>query len=90
MNKSDVFQCFIKFKLLVENLFSTIIKYLQTDNDGEYTSTNFKQFLSQHGIFHRLTCLQTSQQNGIAKRKHRHIVKTRLTLLAQFGLPPKY
>jgi transposase InsO family protein len=79
MNKSDVFLCFIKFKLLVENLFSTKIKYLQSDNDGEYTSTNFKQFLSQHGIFHCLTCPHTSQQNGIAKRKHRHILETGLT-----------
>jgi hypothetical protein len=90
MNKSEFFQCFIKFKLLVENLFSNTIKYFQTDNGGEYTSTKFKQFLSNHGIFHHLTCPHTSQQNGIAKRKHRHIVKTGLMLLAQSELPPKY
>jgi hypothetical protein len=66
MNKSYVFQSFIKFKLLVENLFSRTIKYFQTDNGGEYTSTNFKQFLSHNGIFHCLTCPHTSQQNGIA------------------------
>jgi hypothetical protein len=51
MNKSEVFQCFIKFKFLVENLFSTTIKYFQTDNGGEYTSTAFKQFLSQKWHF---------------------------------------
>jgi hypothetical protein len=34
MNKNEIFQCFIKFKLLVENLFSTTIKYFQTDNGG--------------------------------------------------------
>jgi transposase InsO family protein len=66
------------------------IKYFQTDNGGEYTSTTFKQFLSQNGIFHRLTCLHTSQQNGIAERKQRHIVETGLTLLAQSELPLKY
>jgi hypothetical protein len=39
MNKSDVLQCFVKFKLLVENLFSTKIKYFQSDNGGEYSSS---------------------------------------------------
>jgi len=81
-NKSDVLSCFIKFKLLVENLFDTKIKYLQSDNGGEYTSTAFKQFLNQNGIFHRLTCPHTSKQNGIAERKHRYILETELSLLA--------
>jgi hypothetical protein len=90
INKSDVYQCFVKFTLLVENLFSSKIKQLQTDNGGEYTSALFKQFLSQHGIFHRMTCPHTSQQNGIAERKHRHIMEMGLTLLAQSGLSPKH
>jgi hypothetical protein len=90
LNKSNVYQCFFKFTLLVENLFPSKIKQLQTDNGGEYTSALFKQFLSQHEIFHRLTCPHTSQQNGIAERKHRHIMEMGLTLLAQSGLSPKY
>jgi transposase InsO family protein len=60
LNKSDVYQCFVKFKLLAENLFSTKIKQFQSDNGREYTSIQFKQFLTQHGIFHRLTCQHTS------------------------------
>ena len=50
--KSDVLTCFIKFKCLVENLFSYKIKQLQTDNGGEYVSKNFKQFTDSHGILH--------------------------------------
>lgn len=89
-SKSEVFQCFVKFKLLVEKQFSTNIKQFQSDNGGEYTSTQFKQFFRNNGILHRLTCPHTSQQNGVAKRKHRHVVDLGLTLLAQAGLPPKY
>jgi hypothetical protein len=66
INKSEVFNSFVKFKLFVEKQFSTIIKQFQTDNGGEYTSLQFKNFLTQHGIFHHLTCPHTSQQNGIA------------------------
>jgi transposase InsO family protein len=89
-HKSEVFQCFVKFKLLVEKQLSCVIKQCQTDNGGEYVSNQFKKFMSQNGILHRLTCPHTSQQNGIAKRKHRHIMEIGLTLLAQFGLPSKF
>jgi transposase InsO family protein len=90
LNKSDVYQSFVKFKLLAENLFSTKIQKFQSDNGGEYSSILFKQFLAQHGILHRLTFPHTSQQNGIDERKHRHVMEMRLTLLAQSGLSPKY
>jgi len=90
LSKAEVLQCFVKFKLLVENLFISKIKQFQSDNGGEYTSKQFKDYLSQSGILHRLSCPHTSQQNGIAERKHRHIVEVGLTLLAQSGLSPKF
>jgi transposase InsO family protein len=90
INKSNVCNCFVKFKHLAEKQFSTVIKQFQSDNGGEYTSNQFKDFLSNHGILHRLTCPHTSQQNGVAERKHRHIVELGLTLLAQSGLSSKY
>jgi transposase InsO family protein len=63
------------------------IKQFQSDNGGEYCSTVFKQFLTTSGIFHHFSCPHTSQQNGIAEKKHCHIMEMRLTLLAQSGLP---
>jgi len=88
--KSDVFSIFQQYKILVENLFSCTIQQLQYDNGGEYLSTEFQNFLADHGIFHRLTCPYTSPQNGIAERKHRHIQEMGLTLLAQACLPNCY
>lgn len=40
-NKSDVYGCFVKFKLLIENQLSYKIKPLQTDGGGEYMSNQF-------------------------------------------------
>jgi len=88
--KSDVLSCFVKFKNLVENLFSCSIKYLLIDNWGEYVSTAFQHFTATHGILHKFTCPYTSEQNGISKRKHRHITETGLTTLAQSHLAPHY
>ncbi|RVW82846.1 Retrovirus-related Pol polyprotein from transposon TNT 1-94 [Vitis vinifera] len=89
-NKSDVYATFVKFEILVEKQFSYPIKQLQSDNGGEYCSTIFKQFLSDNGIFYRISCPYTSQQNGLTERKNRHIVEMELILLAQSGLPKKF
>jgi hypothetical protein len=88
--KSEVFATFVKFKTLAENQFPFHIKKMQSDGGGEYTSSQFQSFLTQHGIIHRKTCPHTSQQNGVAERKLRHILETGLTMLAHSGLSNKY
>jgi hypothetical protein len=89
-NKSKVFEHFVKFKLLVENQFTSNIKQLQSDGGGEYNSLQFQSFLTKHGILHRKTCPHTSQQNGLAERKLRHILEMALTLLAHSHLSNRY
>jgi hypothetical protein len=46
--------------------------------------------LTKHGILHRKSCPHTSQQNGLAERKLRHILETGLTLLAHSHLSNRY
>jgi transposase InsO family protein len=76
--KSDVLVYFIKFKCLIENLFSYKTKQLQIDNGGEYVSIAFKQFIDSHGIHHIFTCPYTSEQNEISERKHRRPTLSKL------------
>jgi transposase InsO family protein len=85
-----VFETFAKFKFLVENYFNLKMKQLQTDGGGEYILNKFLSFLSTDGILHRLTYPHTSQQNGIAERKHRHVIETALSLLDHSHIPSKY
>ena len=42
------------------------------------------------GIVFRKSCPHTHEQQGIVERKHRHLVETGLSLLAQASLPLKY
>lgn len=87
-NKSDVFPIFKKFQLFVERQFGCKIKSIQTDWGGEYRKLS--TFFESIGIFHRLACPHTHEQNGMVERRNRHIVETGITLLANSCLPFKY
>ncbi|KAE8712647.1 hypothetical protein F3Y22_tig00110239pilonHSYRG00255 [Hibiscus syriacus] len=55
---------------------------------GEYR--NLSYVLLKDGIVHCVVCPHTSEQNGVAKRKYRHIIKLALVLLAQIAMPLRY
>ena len=76
--KCLLFSCILSF---VENQFEFEIKILRTDGGGEYMSNQFKSFCLDHGIQHQLSCPYTPQQNGVAERKHKHIVESGLSML---------
>uniref|UniRef100_A0A2N9FUI2 Integrase catalytic domain-containing protein n=1 Tax=Fagus sylvatica TaxID=28930 RepID=A0A2N9FUI2_FAGSY len=89
-HKSDTFQVFTQFRAMIETQFSLPIKILRTDCGGEFLSTPFNQFCLSKGIIHQLSCPHTPQQNGVAERKHRHLVQCALALLSQSKLPLSY
>lgn len=61
---------------------------MQIDWGGEYQKLN--SFFQEIGIVHHVSCPHAHQQNGSAKRKHRHIVEVGLSLLAQASMPLKF
>ena len=87
INKSKVFTVFQKFYSFVHTQFSIDIKCLQTDGGGEYMSHSFDEFIKNLGIIHMVSCPDTPHQNGIAERKHRHIVEIAITLMTTTALP---
>ena len=82
--KSNAFAKFVHFNAMIENQFSSKIKIFRSDRGGEFTSNDFKTYLSQHGITHHLSCPHTPQQNGVVERKHRHLIETIVTLFTSF------
>ncbi|XP_020704869.2 uncharacterized protein LOC110115833 [Dendrobium catenatum] len=75
---------------LIQTQFNSKIKNLRSDGGGEYTSREFTKLLNHHGIHHQLTCPYTPEQNGIAERKHRHLIETTRTLLHASNLSLKF
>ena len=60
------------------------------NNALEYTQYAFQAILHSYGTIHQLTCPGTSQQNGRAKRKLRHILDTVHTLLLSAKVPTPF
>ena len=86
-HKDEVFQRFVEWKALVEKSSCDQVKVLRTDNGGEYTSTQFEDFLKAEGIRHERTVLKTPQQNGVAERLNRTLVETTRSMLIDAKLP---
>lgn len=86
--KSQVKEVFISFKSLVENKFQTKIGTLFSENGGEFIA--LRGFLSDNGITHLTSPPHTPEHNGLAERKHRHVVETGLTLLSTASIPKEY
>lgn len=73
--KSDVYQCFLDYKTLVENQTGKKIKILRSDNGGEFCGNVFENFLKANGIIHQRSAPYTPQQNGLAERFNRTIME---------------
>jgi transposase InsO family protein len=85
--KNEVLKCFRDFCSLVENQYDARIKLLRTDNGTKYVNNEFQNYLSAQGILHQTTCPDTPPQNGIAKRKNRHILEIARSLMFTMNVP---
>ena len=89
-NVYQVFQCFLERKALVEKATKKKVRTFRTDNGGEYTSSQFENYLKAEGIRHELTVHKTPQQNGVAERLNLTLVEMARSMLLNSKLPKKF
>ena len=85
--KSEAFNVFQKFKILVEKQSGKSIKVLRTDGGGEYTSKVFEKFCEDNGIVHEVTAPYTPQHNGLAERRNRSLLDMTRSMIKLKKLP---
>ena len=71
-NYSELFSYFHTFCAQIHTRFHVSVQNLRSDNAKEYMSEQFQSFILQ---------------NGVAKRKNRHLLETARTLLFQMHVP---
>lgn len=64
-----------QFLTYVKTQFGKVVKVLRSDNGTEFVNSIYSNLFSTNGIIHQTTCAYTPQQNGVAERKHRHILE---------------
>ena len=85
--KSETFDRFKEFKILIENQTRRHIHILRSDNGGEYESKEFNDFCREAGIKKELTVPYNPQQNGVAERKNRMICEAAKAMITDLDLP---
>jgi Integrase core domain/GAG-pre-integrase domain len=88
--KSEAFETFKRFKIMIEKNTWTYIKSLRSDRGGEYLSNNFKKNYEEHGIRMFYTTPYTPQQNGVAERKNMTILDMVRSMLKTKNMPKEF
>uniref|UniRef100_A0A2N9IYW1 Integrase catalytic domain-containing protein n=1 Tax=Fagus sylvatica TaxID=28930 RepID=A0A2N9IYW1_FAGSY len=70
--------------------YSKAIKVFHSDNAREYRQTDFFTILKHYGTIFHTSCVGTSQQNGRAERKLRHILDTVRALTNAASTPASF
>ena len=88
--KSEVFERFLEWKIMVEKSTGKKLQTLRTDNGGEYTSHKFEAYLKSEGVKHELTIPRTPEQNGVAERLNRTLMESVRSMLIGGQLPQRF
>lgn len=78
------------FIALIKTIFSSTVKTLRTDNEGEFFSNQLKELLNTKSITHQSTYSYTPQQNGIVEKRYRYTLDIARSLRFQANLPLKF
>ncbi|GKV15798.1 hypothetical protein SLEP1_g26549 [Rubroshorea leprosula] len=89
-NKSQVFKYFQHYHAMVERETGLKLKCLRTDNGGEYTSKEFRDYCLKHGIRHEKAVPGTPQHNGVVERMNRTIMEKVRCMLRMATLPKPF
>jgi hypothetical protein len=85
--KSEVEKIFKDFYNMIGNQFQTKISILRFDNGTAYFNKVLKSFFQEKGISHQSSCRDTPQQNGIAKRKNKHLLEVARAIMFYMNIP---
>ncbi|GJZ66706.1 putative ribonuclease H-like domain-containing protein [Tanacetum coccineum] len=78
------------FIIGIENLIDLKVKVIRCDNETEFKNRAMNQFCEMKGIKREFSIARTPQQNRVAERKNRTLIKATRTMLADSKLPTTF
>ncbi|KAJ9180876.1 hypothetical protein P3X46_009068, partial [Hevea brasiliensis] len=89
-NRSELFSIFCAFCNEIKTQFNISVRILRSNNAKEYFSAQFLSYMTQNGILHQSSCMDTPSQNGVAERKNRHLLEVTRSLLFHMKVPKHF
>jgi Integrase core domain len=86
-SKSLVFTKYCHYEAWAKTQFGVTIKSLQSDNSGEYTSTEFKNHCKAQGTTHHFAVHEVHKHNGVPERANYTLLDGVRAVLVVSGLP---
>ncbi|GJS25097.1 putative ribonuclease H-like domain-containing protein [Tanacetum coccineum] len=74
----------------IENIVDKKVKIIRCDNGTEFKNRVMSEFCEKKGIKKEFSVARTPQQNGIAERRNRTLIKDAKTMLADSKLPTTF
>lgn len=88
--KNQTTVCIKDYIAMAKKQFSKKPKTIRSDTGGEYVNKHLQNYLSNVGIRMQFTAACSLQQNGIAERKNRSLMKMARCMLIEPNLENKY
>jgi len=66
------------------------VKVMCSDNGSEFTCNPMQAFYQEHGLLRQSCCIDTPQENGHVKCKHRHVLNVARALLFEANFAIKF
>ena len=89
-SKSNVFNVFLKWKIMPKTKTGKKIKHLITDNGGEFCNDQFLKLYLDEGIVCHFTIRDTPQHNGVAERMNRTLLEKVQCMLSNARLGKEF
>jgi transposase InsO family protein len=88
--KSEAFDAFKLFKVMVEKQYNAVIRFFHEDKGGEYIGHKWDAFCGEYGIWCKHTTRATPQQNGVAECQNRTLAEIVTAMLNEAKLPKSF
>jgi hypothetical protein len=87
---SEALSIYKNFSAMIHTHFDTSIHVFSVDSAGEHLSDALHQVLAEQGTLAQFSCPGGHAQNGVTKRKHRHLLEIARALMIDSSVPPHF